>query len=135
MALATAIFRQTVMTPKGNRDWQAVQVRLGRRHAWPLRSSPCRNLGGWLLEAEVARARADAEGRPADGVREAAAIYRNIKLDEKAQRSVLPSIAMAFDRLELHDDADRTIAAWEKTVAPEQVRMLAPFGRQPQEVR
>ncbi len=32
---------------------------------------------------------------------------------------------MAFDRLELHDDADRTIAAWEKTVAPQQARMLA----------
>ncbi len=117
LALAVAVFRQNVMAPKGDRDWQAVQsaladVRLA--HAKQPLQEPWRLA---LLEAEIARARADAAGRPADGVREAAAIYRNLKLDERTQKALLPSIALAFDRLELHDDADRTIAAWEKIVA------------------
>jgi len=124
LALAVAIFRQNLMAIKGNRDWQAVQIALADvrlAHAKQPLQEPWRLA---LLEAEFAQARANAEGRHADGVREAAAIYRNIKLDEKAERIVLPSIAMAFDQLDLHDDADRTIAQWEKTVAPQQARLL-----------
>jgi len=124
LQFAAAILRQTVDTPKDNRDWQAVDTALADvRHAHakqPLKE-PWRLA---LLEAETVLARANAEGRPADGVREAAAVYRSIKLDAERQKSVLPVIAMAFDRLGLHDDADRTIAAWERVAAPEQSRML-----------
>ena len=82
---------------------------------------------GWrlkFLEAELAKARAEDEGRPADGVREAASAYRNIKLDEKAEAAVLPAIAMAFERLGLPVDADQTIDKWEKRVTPQQARMF-----------
>ena len=112
------------MAPKGSRDWQAVQTALAdvrRAHAKQPLQEPWRLA---LLEAEVALAQADSEGRHADGVREAAAIYRNLKLDEKAQKTVLPLIAMAFDRLDLREDAERTIAQWEKIVAARQARML-----------
>ncbi len=124
LALAAAVLRQTIAAPKASRDWPAVQaavadVRLA--HARQPMKEPWRLA---FLEAELAQAQADSEGRPADGVHDAAAIYRAIKLDEKSQKALLPAIAMAFDRLDLHDDADRTVAAWEKLVAPPQARLL-----------
>ena len=124
LALTAAVFRQNMMAAGDKRDWQSVQTALDNArlaHAKQPLTQPWRLA---LLEAEITEARADAEGRHADGVRQAAAIYRNIQFNAKEQSTVLPAIAMAFDRLDLHDDADRTIAAWEKTVTPWQSRMV-----------
>ena len=124
LALAAALFRQTLTAPKGNRDWTAVQAALtdaGLANSKQPLQDPWRLA---LLEADIAQSRESAEGRRAEGVSEAAAIYRNIKLDEKAQQKALPAIAMAFERLGLHEDADRTAAAWEKTVTPQQAPLL-----------
>ena len=124
LALAEAIFRQNARVPKESRDWPSVQAALidvrGAAAKQPLQET-------WrlrFLEAEFAKARADDEGRQDDGVREAASIYRNIKLDEKAEGTVLPVIAMAFERLGLRDDAERTISRWEKIVTRQQGRMF-----------
>ena len=123
-ALAEATFRQNVRAPKGSRNWQAVQAAL-----LDVRSADAKQplKEPWrlqFLEAEFAKARRDDEGRQADGVREAASIYRNIKLDEKSERTVLPAIAVAFERLGLHDDADGAVTQWEKMVTPQQARMF-----------
>jgi tetratricopeptide (TPR) repeat protein len=124
LALAEAIFQQNLVTPKAGRDWQAVQdalleARLAHA-ARPLSEA-------WrldLLEAEVARARAESQGRHAEGIREAAAIYRRIKPGGTTEKATLEALAMAFEQLDLRDDVDRTLAQWDKIATPREARML-----------
>jgi tetratricopeptide (TPR) repeat protein/lipopolysaccharide biosynthesis regulator YciM len=124
LALAAAVFRQNTMATKDGCDWQAVDAALrdarlaASRHPLP---EPWRLD---LLEAEITLARAESEGRHADGIRAAATIYRNVKLDEKAKSTAMPAIAMAFDRIDLHDDSDRTLAEWEKSAPPARARLV-----------
>ncbi len=114
----------TAWSPQGDRDWQAVQAALADARLAQAKQPLQEPWRLSFLEAEIALSEANADGRQAEGVRAAAAIYRNIKLDEQAQKTVLPALAMAFERLGLHDDADRTAATWEKSVAPRKAPML-----------
>jgi len=114
LALASARFEQEVRRPKAERSWdaflEAKKKAEAREAKEPLRD-PWRLK---LLEADYAVSRAEEQGQPAEGLANARKLYQAAESEFPDSAGLLQTLVLAYERLGLPEDADRTLEKLEK---------------------